>query len=134
MGATSFVNVGPCCADTAANPRLATKTASDTLGNRAIRDLPARSILCRIARFLKVRDDDLRHLHQGIPDGFRFLRIRIGHQPAQSGWHDLPRQSEPVLEPATLALRPAVGQLLPEVIDLLLRLAVDEQRDGFGAL
>jgi hypothetical protein len=55
--------------------------------------------------------------------------VRIVDQLAQSARHDLPRQPEPVLEPATRARFAAVGrQRFPQPIDLRLVPAVDDQR------
>ena len=48
--------------------------------------------------------------------------VSISSQPAG---HDLPRQAEPVLQPAALALLAAVGELVPVVVDLGLVGAVD---------
>src|SRR6185436_272774 len=49
--------------------------------------------------------------------------------------NDLPGETELVFEPAALALLSTVrGQLRPEVVDLLLCLTVDEERDGFREL
>src|SRR5690349_24932387 len=45
--------------------------------------------------------------------------------------HDLPRQTILVFEPATLDFLSPFGKLLPEVIDLVLRLAMDHQRNRF---
>ena len=45
---------------------------------------------------------------------------------------DLPRQAEPVLQPAARALLPAVGERVQYRVDLLLRLAVDDERDGLA--
>ena len=59
---------------------------------------------------------------------FAFLLILVAQQLAQDRRDDLPRHPEPVDEPAALNLLAAGGQLLPVAVDLLLRLAADEQR------
>src|SRR6185503_38303 len=54
---------------------------------------------------------------------------------AQLLGNDLPRETELVFEPAALTLlTTARGQLRPKVVDLLLCLAVDEERDRFREL
>ena len=42
---------------------------------------------------------------------------------------DLPREAEPVLEPAARALLAALRELAPVLVDLVLRLAADLERD-----
>src|SRR5207253_2106506 len=67
------------------------------------------------------------HLRHGLHDPVRLLRILASQQLAQHGGNDLPRQPELVLEPAALVFRSTGGQLLPQLVHFLLRLAVYEQ-------
>ena len=49
--------------------------------------------------------------------------------------YDLPEESVLVRDPSALHFLPAAsGELLPVIIDLLLRVAVNHERDGFGEL
>jgi hypothetical protein len=47
----------------------------------------------------------------------------------QDGRHHLPGEAEFILEPAALAFLAALRQLAPEIIDIVLRLAGDLERD-----
>ena len=58
---------------------------------------------------------------------------RVAQQLAHPLGDGLPAQAEPVLEPAALALRTAIGgQRVPEPVDLVLILAAHVERDGLG--
>jgi hypothetical protein len=63
-----------------------------------------------------------------------FLRIGVLQQLRQCGRYPLPRQSKFILEPAALAFGAAVRELAPEVIDVLLSVAQDLERDRLGEL
>src|SRR5207249_8833749 len=78
---------------------------------------------------------DLVHFHHRFNDAIRLPGIRIGQHVAEKDWVDLPRETEFVLEPAAPPGRSAIGgKFLPEIIDLILGLAVDCERDRFGKL
>src|SRR5262249_15370610 len=72
---------------------------------------------------------ELVHLQHGIHDSLCFLNILVLQKLAQNRGYDLPRHPELVFEPAALVFLPARGELLPQLVDLLLRLAVYEERD-----
>src|SRR5690606_6865696 len=78
---------------------------------------------------LELGDHDLAltEEHLGDPRG----ALGVGHQLSEAARDDLPAEAEPVLEPAALRLLAAVGEeRVPEVVDLLLVLAVDPEGDG----
>src|SRR2546425_13190496 len=52
----------------------------------------------------------------------------------QGGWNNLPRQAELVLEPAAHLLFSAGGELLPQLVDLFLGLAIHDERYGLREL
>src|SRR2546423_137949 len=81
-----------------------------------------------VVGLLQALDVELLHLHHRLHDPGRLFRILVPQELAQHGGHDLPRHAELVLEPAALVLRSAAGQLLPQLVHLLLRLTVHEQR------
>src|SRR5207237_775640 len=83
--------------------------------------------LAPVVGLLQTFDVQLLHLHHGLHDPVRLLRILVSQQLAQHGGNDLPRQPELVLEPAALVFRSTGGQLLPQLVHFLLRLAVYEQ-------
>ena len=60
--------------------------------------------------------------------------IAVADQLREHGRHDLPGQAVPVLQPATLLrlLVTADGQLGPEAVNLVLRIAHHLQRDGLA--
>ena len=60
------------------------------------------------------------------------LGVGVAEQLAQGGRDDLPRQAVAVLQPAARALLAALGERDPQLVDLLLRLAVHEERDRLG--
>src|SRR6185312_8731907 len=86
-----------------------------------------------LVRPLHGRHVDLLHAQHrvhcpGRPDRL-FIPVVRGNVPGD----DLPGETVPILEPAALLrLRvAALGQLGPVVVDLLLRIAADDERDGF---
>ena len=63
------------------------------------------------------------------------MGIFVAHELAQRRRHDLPGEPEFVLEPAALALPPAVRrQLVPVVVDFFLILTVHDEREGLAEL
>src|SRR5687768_2929968 len=107
--------------------------------------LPALSIVlssrsCGFVRSARVgvfqtRDVELRHLHHGLHDPLRSLRVLVLQHVDENGRYDLPRQAKLVLEPAALTRRSAISrELLPIGFDLVLRLAVDDQGHGLVEL
>src|SRR5205807_387347 len=58
-----------------------------------------------------------------------FRRVLVVEQPAQCGGNDLPRHAVSVGQPAAAVFLAVGGQLLPQRVDFLLGLAVDEERD-----
>src|SRR6202171_3652500 len=66
--------------------------------------------------------------------GFRGVAVcRVAQHLAQSTGNDLPRQAEPILQPAAGAFLSAAGrQRCPQPVDLFLRLAGHYQRDPLG--
>src|SRR5688572_23788631 len=85
-------------------------------------------------RALECGDVDFRHLHHRLHHAAGLHGVLVTHELAECRRNDLPRETELVLEPAALALRAAFAELLPERVDLLLRLAVDEHGDGLVEL
>src|SRR5438093_11121092 len=79
-------------------------------------------------------DVDLLHLEHRGHDAFRFFGILVLQHLRQDRRNDLPRHAEAILEPAALHFLAARGQLLPEMVHFLLRLAVHHQRDRLGEL
>jgi hypothetical protein len=74
----------------------------------------------------KLRDVDLYHLQHGLHCSGMLDEI------GQPRGHDLPRQSELVLEPAALNLAAAGGELRPVFVNVLLRVAPHDKRNRFG--
>src|SRR5262245_36402598 len=85
-------------------------------------------------RPLQRRTVELRHLEHRAHHAARPRGVFVREEILDLGGHHLPRDAELVLEPAALALLSAGGELLPEVIDLVLIGAVDLQRDRLGEL
>src|SRR2546428_11608917 len=81
---------------------------------------------------LQLVDLHLVHLQHGFHHAIRLLRVLVLQELAQDGGHDLPGEAELVLEPAAPVGLSALGKLAPEVVDLLLRLAVHHERDREG--
>ena len=82
-------------------------------------------------RILQVVNHDLVHLHHSLHDRTRFDRVGITHQFAEGFGDDLPGQAELIFEPAAAAFGAAFGKLFPQFVDFGLRVAADEERDGF---
>jgi amino acid efflux transporter len=86
-----------------------------------------------VVRPLKLRDVELAHLEHGLHGPAGLVAVRVTEQFAEHGRDDLPGQAVAVLEPTALAgLTAAREELLPVVVDLLLGLHADEQRDRLG--
>ena len=73
-------------------------------------------------------------MEHGVHDSLGFLRVFVLHEFAQDGGNDLPGEAEFVFQPAALDFLTADGEFLPIVIDFLLRLAIDDEGEGFGEL
>src|SRR5438552_22676 len=83
-------------------------------------------------RLLEGRDVELSHLQQRLHHLCRVPALRVTHHPAQRGGHDLPRDAEPILEPAARSFLATVGEPCPDLIELILSLAGRDQRERFG--
>src|SRR4029079_7086233 len=91
----------------------------------------AATALLPVISFLQRRDVELLHLHHRLERALESRGLRVLHHLDHRRRHDLPRQTELVLEPTAL-LRPWIAsgtQLLPVVVHFLLVLAVHLQRD-----
>src|SRR6266849_9050637 len=88
--------------------------------------------LCLVIGAPQSCDVDLAHLKHRFHDPSCFRRISVTKHPAECRWDDLPREAVLVLQPAAAVLRTALGELLPQRVDLLLRLTIHEEGDGFG--
>src|SRR5260370_4282087 len=83
-------------------------------------------------RLLQFVDVELLHLEHGLQRRRRVARPGVGQQPAEHVGHDLPADAEAVLQPSALALFPAAcDEPSPVAVDLLLRVAVDHEREAF---
>src|SRR5215208_6815187 len=80
-------------------------------------------------RPLERSDVDLLHLEHRGHHTLRLLAVGVAEQLGQALRDDLPREAEPVLEPAARALFAALRQLAPVRVDLFLALAADLERD-----
>src|SRR5215218_6503648 len=80
-------------------------------------------------RVLERGDVDLPHLQHRGHHALRRLRVGIVEQLLQPPRDDLPGHPEAVLEPAARALLAALAEPAPVFVDLLLRAAVDLERD-----
>src|SRR5919106_1223499 len=75
-------------------------------------------------------DVEFAHLQHRLHGSLRLLGARVREDLVEAGRGDLPGEAVFVLEPATHALLASVGgELLPVVVDLVLVLAVDLERD-----
>src|SRR5712664_99007 len=83
---------------------------------------------CRLLGPLQAFDVDLLHLHHRLHDALRYCGIGIAQELRQRGRNDLPRQTELILEPAAHLLLSASGELLPQLVDLFLGLAIHDER------
>ena len=81
---------------------------------------------------LQTFDIELLHLQHGLKGSLGFCGVRI----SQDLGHNLPGEAKLILQPAALLrLRiAALGQPLPVVVYLLLRRALDLERDGLVEL
>ena len=77
---------------------------------------------------------DFLHLEHRLHDPVRLVTIRIAQHLAENRRVHLPGQSVLVLEPSARTFLAARGELLPELVDFLLRLAIDRERDGLVEL
>src|SRR5439155_20008481 len=92
-----------------------------------------RDLLALGVRVLQFLDVELAHLEHGLDGLLRIAVLRIADHLAQRRGHDLPRQTPAILQPAAGSrLAAAGGELVPEVVDLLLRLAVHEHREALA--
>src|SRR5256885_820280 len=85
----------------------------------------------QIKRPEDIAEGDWRKNHprfQRLHDAVSLRRILVAHQPGERGRHDLPGESELVLEPAALVfLAAARGQLAPVLVDFPLILTVHHE-------
>src|SRR5262245_46705537 len=84
--------------------------------------------------FLQLLDIEFFHFQNGLHDSIRPGRIGIAQHLADDRSDDLPREPVLVLQPSTLHLLTALGELLPHTVQLVLRLAVHHERNRFGEL
>src|SRR5262249_32448370 len=84
-----------------------------------------RSWILSLVSALQRRDVELFHLQECSGHPLHYCGISVSDHLYERGRHHLPGQAESVLEPAARALFAAVTELVPEIIDLLLGLAVD---------
>src|SRR5215470_5775061 len=101
--------------------------------------LTSRAGIARRIALARVRppqrlDVDLLHLEHRRHQPLRPRRVLVADQLDQRRGDHLPRDAELVSEPAALDFLAAGGELRPEVVDFLLRLAVHHQRDRLGEL
>src|SRR5437763_6409165 len=96
-------------------------------------DARAGRLLSRVGA-LQLCDVELLHLHHRFADALGFRAVRVLKQLAEHGRDDLPRHAVFVLQPSALHLLSAGGKLLPQLVDLLLGLAIDDERYRFVEL
>src|SRR5919204_2136053 len=87
-----------------------------------------RRLLLSSVGALQRLDLELAHLQHRAHHALRLLRIGVADQLQEDGRHDLPRDSVLVLQPAARSLLAAFRELLPQLVDLFLRLAIDHER------
>src|SRR5215203_4269084 len=88
-----------------------------------------------VVRVLQHLEVEALHLHHGCLGPTGLLGGRVTEEAHEQGRDDLPREAEGVHEPAALALlTAAVDQRVGDLVDLLLRLDADEQRERVGEL
>src|SRR5260370_41730679 len=73
-------------------------------------------------RLLQGGDVELAHLQQRFHHLCRAPRFRVAHHLAQRGGDDLPRDAEPILEPAARSFLATGAEPRPDLIELILRL------------
>src|ERR1700730_12142454 len=83
-----------------------------------------------VVGLLQFLDVELDHFEHGVHHAFRLICVLVLQQLTQNSRDDLPRHPELVPEPAALLRFPAPGELSPQVIDFLLRLAIHQERNG----
>lgn len=82
---------------------------------------------------LEGRHVELHHRHHGFHHGLDLPGVTVADQLHESPWDDLPRDPERILDPAALGRRGAgLDELVPILVDFLLVLAVDIEREAFG--
>src|SRR5207249_1108464 len=81
---------------------------------------------------LECGDVDLAHLEHRLHNASGLLGILVPEHLAECGRDDLPREPVLVFQPAAAILRPASGELLPQLVDLGLGLAAHKERDRLG--
>src|ERR1019366_9544685 len=92
----------------------------------------APSPLVAVVRRAKSSDIDLAHPQHRLHDPACLVSVRVAQELVQDGRDDLPRQTVLVLKPAAPPRLPAAGELVPQVVDLVLAHGGDEQRDGLS--
>src|SRR3954470_5878161 len=86
-----------------------------------------------LVRVLQPLDIDLVHLQHGLHYPLGFFAILVLQHLAENTRYDLPREAIFVLQPAASLPRAAAGgQLVPKLVNFLLRLATHKQRDGWS--
>src|SRR5690242_18383241 len=111
------------------SPRQRTRSASQRfLASSVFVKECLRRWLLRLGRFENC-DVELVHLEHRLHHSPRFRGVLAVKKITQHGRNDLPGYAELVLEPATALLLAVCGELLPQVVDLRLRLAVHEKGD-----
>jgi len=88
-----------------------------------------REALNRGGGALQSGDVELVHFQHSPHDPLRFGRVSIAQQLRQDRRHDLPSDTVAVGEPAAAVGLAARPELLPIMVDLGLRLAIDHERD-----
>ena len=91
-------------------------------------------VLGLVVGLLELGDIDLVHLIERLRDAGCPLWVRVLQHLVQDRRNDLPGEPKPVFQPPALTRLTAFCQLLPELIDFFLRLAVDGKRNGLGEL
>src|SRR5471032_3303330 len=105
--------------------------ASDRPGYRS-RSAPRGAFLLAGVGALELLDVELFHAHHRLHGALSGGLVVAGDHLHDDGRHHLPRQAVAVLQPAALLRRrvAALGQTIPVMVDLVLRLAIDLERDG----
>lgn len=95
------------------------------------RTLEVRRIYLRLfVGSLKVFDDDFVHFVQSLGDSIRLRSVLVLQHLAQDSRDDLPRHSIFIIKPAALIFLSTLGKLLPQLVNLSLGLAIDEEGDS----
>src|SRR6185312_9202014 len=93
-----------------------------------------RFALCLVVGSLELGYFDLGHLQHRLRHAIRLLAIGILHQFHEDVRDDLPGHAELVGKPAAHIWLAALRESVPIVIDLVLRVAMDDERDCRGEL